>query len=61
MTGKWHGGKGSKYREIKNKEQFDSEWDRIFARKKTPKHGATKVHVDKTKYNRKNKAIEEDE
>ena len=61
MTGKWHGGKGSKYREIKNKEQFDSEWDRIFARKKTPKHGATKAHVDKTKYNRKRIKIEDDE
>lgn len=54
MTGKWHGGKGSKYKPIKNKEQFDAEWDRIFARKKTPKHGATKQHKDKTKYDRKN-------
>lgn len=61
MTSKWHGGKGSKYRDIKNKEEFDANWDRIFARKKTPKHGSTKVHVDKTKYSRKNKAIEEDE
>jgi hypothetical protein len=61
MTGKWHGGKGSKYREIKNKEQFDAEWDRIFVRKKTPKQGATKTHVDKTKYNRKRIKIEDDE
>ena len=45
--------KGSKYRHINNREQFDENWDKIFARKKTPKHGATQIHRDKTKYNRK--------
>ena len=45
--------KGSKYRPINNREQFDENWDKIFARKKTPKHGATQIHRDKTKYNRK--------
>ena len=42
-------GKGSKPRPIKNFEQFEENWDKIFGRKKTPKHGATKIHTDKTK------------
>ena len=46
---KWHGGKGSKPRPIKNQEQFEENWNKIFGRKKTPKHGATKIHKDKTK------------
>ena len=33
MTGKWHGGKGSKYRPV-DKEKFDNNWDRIFGSKK---------------------------
>ena len=60
---KWHGGKGSKPRPITNQKQFEENWDSIFARKKSPKHGATKIHTDKTKlkprdYKYKNK-IEE--
>jgi len=31
------------------KEEFEENWDKIFGRKKTPKHGSTKVHIDKTK------------
>ena len=46
---KWHGGKGSKPRPIKNQEQFEENWDKIFGRKKIPKHGATQIHKDKTK------------
>ena len=45
-------GKGSK-RRPENKAAFDESFDKIFTRKKTPAHGATKVHKDKTKYNRK--------
>tara|TARA_R100001460_G_scaffold4800_4_gene13528 strand:- start:9238 stop:9429 length:192 start_codon:yes stop_codon:yes gene_type:complete len=46
---KWHGGKGSKPRPITNQKEFEENWDKIFGRKKTPKHGATQVHKDKTK------------
>jgi len=49
----WHGGKGSKRRPTDQK-KFEENWDKIFARKKTPKHGATQQHKDKTKYDRKN-------
>ena len=42
-------GKGSKPRPITNQEQFEENWDKIFGRKKTPKHGATQLHADKTK------------
>lgn len=43
-------GKGSKRRPtLISDEQFKDNWDNIFARKKTPKHGATKIHKDKTK------------
>ena len=31
---KWHGGKGSKPRPIKDMKKFDSEWDRIFNKEK---------------------------
>ena len=40
--------KGSKYRPV-NKKKFDENWDRIFGRKVTPKHGATQVHESKKK------------
>lgn len=49
----WHGGKGSKRRPTDQK-KFEENWDKIFVRKKTPKHGATQQHKDKTKYDRKN-------
>jgi hypothetical protein len=45
--------KGSRQRPIRNQKQFEENWDKIFVRKKTPSHGATKVHKDKTKYDRK--------
>ena len=46
-------GEGSKQRpRMITDKQFDDNWDKIFARKKTPKHGATQIHKDKTKYNR---------
>jgi|TARA_B100001094_G_C18185902_1_gene803762 hypothetical protein len=41
--------KGSRPRKIKNRKQFELNWDSIFGRKKTPKHGATQLHADKTK------------
>ena len=41
--------KGSRPRKIQNKKQFEENWDKIFGRKKTPKHGATQIHKDKTK------------
>ena len=41
-------GKQKKTKEI-TQEQFEDNRDRIFGRKKTPKHGATQVHTDKTK------------
>lgn len=37
-----------------SKKKFKENLDKIFARKKTPKHGATQQHKDKTKYDRKN-------
>ena len=56
----WHGGKGSKRRNS-NEELYSDNWEKIFGKKKpnvkvrkeTPSHGASKVHSDKTKYNRK--------
>ena len=42
-------GKGSKPRPIPNRVKFEENWDRIFARKKTPSHAATQIHTDKTK------------
>tara|TARA_Y100001937_G_scaffold79295_1_gene107495 strand:+ start:39 stop:212 length:174 start_codon:yes stop_codon:yes gene_type:complete len=43
-------GKGSKRRPtLISDEQFKDNWDNIFARKKIPTHGATKIHKDKTK------------
>ena len=43
-------GKGSKRRpQVVNEKQFKKAWDKIFTRKKTPKHASTKVHKDKTK------------
>ena len=46
---------------------YEDNWELIFGkkkpeikkRKKTPKHGVTQVHVDKTKYNRKKVKDEE--
>ncbi len=37
-----------------DQKKFEENLDQIFARKTTPKHGATQQHEDKTKYNRKN-------
>ena len=41
-------GKGSKRRPT-NEKQFRENWDKIFGRKKTPKHAVTQIHKDKTK------------
>tara|TARA_Y100000992_G_C21265019_1_gene493530 strand:- start:1804 stop:2130 length:327 start_codon:yes stop_codon:yes gene_type:complete len=56
---KWHGGKGSKRRPEDSNAYADA-WERIWGKplkvktqKKTPKHGLTQVHKDKSKYNRK--------
>ena len=56
----WHGGKGSKRRNS-NEKLYSDNWEKIFGKpepkikehKKTPPHGLTQVHKDKTKYNRK--------
>jgi len=48
----WHGGKGSKRRNS-NEELYADNWEKIFGklkvRKKTPSHGNTQIHKDKTK------------
>ena len=62
MSDQWIGGKGDKRRNPNDKAYRDN-WEKIFGkkkpvvkeRKKTPSHGSTQVHVDKTKYNRKKK------
>tara|TARA_Y100001937_G_scaffold117487_1_gene170800 strand:+ start:909 stop:1082 length:174 start_codon:yes stop_codon:yes gene_type:complete len=42
--------KGSKQRpKFITEEEFNKNWNKIFARRKTPKHGRTLVHKDKTK------------
>ena len=47
-------GKGSKRRpQFVSDDQFKDAWDKIFVRKKTPKHGITQPHKDRTKYDRK--------
>lgn len=33
---KWHGGKGSAPRPIEDRTKFESNWDRIFNKNKTP-------------------------
>lgn len=60
---KWHGGKGSKQRPSKTPTQYQDNWEIIFgkkkpevkSRKKTPKHGQSQIHEDKSKYKRKDK------
>ena len=62
MSKQWHGGKGSKRRNS-NEEAYADGWELAFgkpepkvkARKAQPKHSVTKVHEDKTKYNRRTK------
>jgi len=52
--------KGSKRRPEKDG-KYQDQWEKIFGKKKpevkthkkTPKHGITQVHKDKSKYNRK--------
>ena len=52
--------KGSKRRPEKDGE-YQDQWEKIFGKpkpkvkehKKTPKHGVTQVHKDRTKYDRK--------
>ena len=57
-------GKGSKRRPtVVSDKQFEDNWEKVFgkkepkvkSRKHQPDHSLTKVHRDKTKYNRKNK------
>ena len=57
-------GKGSKRRPtVVSDKQFQDNWEKVFGkkepkvktRKKTPKHSLTKVHKDKSKYQRKDK------
>jgi hypothetical protein len=57
--------KGSKRRPEKDGE-YQDQWEKIFGKpkpevkehRKTPKHGVTKVHRDRTKYNRKDKNLD---
>lgn len=51
-------GKGSEPRPGSYSQEYKDNWERIFgdkakARKKTPAHAKSKVHQDKTKYDRK--------
>ena len=52
MGKQWHGGKGDKPRN-QDHQKYAEGWDAIFgnvkARKKTPSHGSTQIHKDKTK------------
>lgn len=33
MAGKWHGGKGSKPRPVKDQQKFEDNWEKIFGKK----------------------------
>ena len=33
MSGKWEGGKGSKFRPVTDQKKFDDNWDKIFGKK----------------------------
>ena len=52
MGKQWHGGKGDKPRN-QDHQKYAEGWDAIFGnvkvRKKTPSHGNTQIHADKTK------------
>jgi|TARA_B110000003_G_C16425253_1_gene447864 hypothetical protein len=56
MTKQWHGGKGSVQRPSEGTVYQDN-WEKIFgkkkpevkSRKKTPTHGVSQVHKDRTK------------
>ena len=52
MGKQWHGGKGDKPRN-QDHQKYVEGWDAIFGnvkvRKKTPSHGSTQIHKDKTK------------
>jgi|TARA_B110000483_G_C17668595_1_gene340903 hypothetical protein len=56
MTKQWHGGKGSTRRNSDDNAYADN-WEKIFgkkkpevkARKETPSHASTQMHLDKTK------------
>lgn len=53
----WHGGKGSGRRSGQDDNKYSDNWEKIFgkkkpepkARKKTPAHGKSQVHIDKKK------------
>ena len=65
MTKQWHCGKGSQRRNS-DEQSYADNWEKIFgkkepeikSRKLTPKHGASKTHKDRTKYDR-NKSKQE--
>ena len=53
-------GKGDMPRQGSYSQEYKDNWERIFgdkakARKKTPGHAKSKIHKDKTKYDRNNK------
>lgn len=37
MSSSWHGGKGSSPRPIKDRKQFEDNWDKIFGKKEKQK------------------------
>ena len=44
----WHGGKGSSPRPINNREQFESNWDLIFGKKKDNENAKRKSEGQET-------------
>jgi len=43
MSGSWHGGKGSSPRPVKDRKQFDENWDNIFGKKDSEKESKEKT------------------
>ncbi len=50
MSNQWHGGKGSKPRPVKDQQQFENNWDRIFGskEKKNAKDSDSKVSLPRS-------------
>ncbi len=51
MSNQWHGGKGSKPRPVKDQQQFENNWDRIFGpkEKENAKDSDSKVSIPQPK------------
>ena len=63
MSGQWSGGKGSRIRPIKYREQFEDNWDRIFGikenRHEENRQGKTKA-ITSEENKEKSKSKEQD-